>query len=138
MAIFFILGGVSSVKMYYYCTRFPKTKSTMPTEKKRIMIAYSRLSEELEELFKQTYPKGYTDAVIPISKPNGETIYAVRLETPDTSYLVKVEVKIDTGDDDDDDSNVDFDSSSEGGNDSSDSSYDDDDNEPSDSDQYDI
>lgn len=75
----------------------------MPTEKKRIITSYSKLSEDLERLFKQTYPKGYEHAVVTINKPNGETIYAVRLETDDTSYLVRVEVKIgDFGDDEDD------------------------------------
>lgn len=72
-------------------------------ERKRIITSYARLSEELEELFRQTYPNGYMNAVIPITKPNGETFYAVRLETEDTSYLVKVEVYIDSGDDDEED-----------------------------------
>ena len=72
-------------------------------ERKRIITSYTRLSEELQELFQQTYPNGYMNAVIPITKPNGETFYAVRLETDDTSYLVKVEVNIDSGDDDEED-----------------------------------
>ncbi len=75
----------------------------MPAEKKRIITSYARLSEDLERLFRQTYPKGYDHEVMPITKPNGETIYVVRLETEDTSYLVKVEVKIGTAGDDDED-----------------------------------
>lgn len=76
----------------------------MAIEKKRIITSYSRLSEELEELFQETYPKGYSHAVISITKPNGETFYAVRLETEEASYLVKVEVNIGNEDEDDDDS----------------------------------
>ncbi len=69
--------------------------TTERENKKRILTSYERLSEELRELFAQTYPMGYYHAVLPLTKPNGELIYVVRLETPETSYLVKVEVKID-------------------------------------------
>ena len=67
--------------------------------KKRVLTSYDKLSDELLELFAQTYPHGYRDAVVPVTKPNGETIYAVRLETAEVSYLVRVEVKIDAAGD---------------------------------------
>lgn len=33
--------------------------------------------------------------MIRVDKPNGDFFYAVPFETPDTSYLVKIDVKID-------------------------------------------
>ncbi len=66
-----------------------------PTTKKRIITSYEKLSDELMELFHETYPSGYSTAITPIQKPNGETIYTVRLETEDTSYLVKVKFEVD-------------------------------------------
>ncbi len=79
------------------------TKHVMLPVKKKIITSYSRLSEELVELFLETYPTGYGHAILPIQKPNGETIYTVRLETEECSYLVKVDVKIDEYSDEDDD-----------------------------------
>ncbi|MGP1362390.1 MAG: hypothetical protein ACTTKZ_01730 [Bacteroides sp.] len=73
--------------------------------KKRIIISYEKLSEELLELFLQTYPHGYAEAAMPVTKPNGEVIYVVRLETEEVSYLVKVDVKIDDGDFEEEESN---------------------------------
>lgn len=83
--------------------------------KKRVVTSYEKLTPELHDALKVRYPYGYTDHMIRIDKPNGEFFYAVALETEDTSYLVKVNVKIDTksdeelekdlfaeGDDDDD------------------------------------
>ena len=81
--------------------------------KKRILTSYDKLSDELLELFAQTYPHGYRDAVVPVTKPNGETIYAVRIETDEVSYLVRVEVKIDAAGDFDEDENDSFEGENE-------------------------
>ncbi len=66
-----------------------------PSTKRRIITSYEKLSDELMELFHETYPSGYSTAITPIQKPSGETIYTVRLETEDTSYLVKVSFRVD-------------------------------------------
>ena len=60
------------------------------------------LSEELKNLFKEMYPEGYKEYIQKTIKPNGEPIFSVPMETEDTMYMVKVEMKIDTliGDDD--------------------------------------
>ena len=71
--------------------------------KKRVVISYKNLSEELQEQLKAQYPNGYTDSMMRIDKPNGEFFYAVILETEEINYLVKIEVKIDDGNIDDDD-----------------------------------
>ncbi len=63
--------------------------------KKRLVTSLSNLSLELQEMIKEKYPLGYTDAMIRIDKPNGDFFYAVPLETEDIDYLVKITVKVD-------------------------------------------
>ena len=65
--------------------------------KKNLIISYKNLSEDLRELFKDTYPDGYTDYLQKSIKPNGEPIFVVPLETEDTMYMVKFNVQIDSG-----------------------------------------
>lgn len=74
--------------------------------KKRVVTSYSNLTPELQDAFKEKYPFGYTDYMIRIDKPNGDFFYGVRLETEDTSYLVKVNVKIDNKSDEDLDKDI--------------------------------
>lgn len=64
--------------------------------KKRLVVSYQNLSEELLEALKKRYPTGYGDAVMKINGPNDKVFYAVMLDTADASYLVKVDVKIDS------------------------------------------
>lgn len=71
--------------------------------KKRSVISYSNLSPELLEEFKNQFPYGYQNDVIKVDKPNGDSFYAVTMETADAVYLVKVNVKIDTKIKDEDD-----------------------------------
>ena len=55
--------------------------------KKRLVVSYANMSEEVALAFKENYPKGYLDycgEIITIKKPD-----------PDASYLVKVDVKVD-------------------------------------------
>ncbi len=73
-------------------------KSSSP--KKRLVVSYKNLSPEVLELVKEKYPKGYSDYVIKVDKGNGDFFYAITLDTEDTSYLIKVDVKIDTSSDD--------------------------------------
>lgn len=65
--------------------------------KKKLIISYKNLPEEIRELFKETYPEGYKDYLQKTIKPNGEPIFVVPLETDDTSYMVKFDVVFDTG-----------------------------------------
>ena len=64
--------------------------------KKRLGVSYQNLSEELLDALKKRYPTGYGDSVMKINGPNDKVFYAVMLDTPDASYLVKVDVKIDS------------------------------------------
>ncbi|MFI3330213.1 MAG: hypothetical protein R3Y38_00235 [Rikenellaceae bacterium] len=63
--------------------------------KKRIVTSYNSLTPELQEELKKLYPIGFSEAMQRIDKPSGDFFYAVRLETEDISYLVKIDVKID-------------------------------------------
>lgn len=84
-------------------------------QKKRAVVSYENMSEELAAAFAEKYPKGFSDYLpdlIKYDKPDGTCFYAVTLEIPDAIYLVKIKVKTDDaedierwldGDDDDDD-----------------------------------
>ncbi len=69
--------------------------ATTKKNKKNLIVSYKNLSEDLKELFKETYPDGYNNFLQRFVKPNGETIFIVPFETEDTNYMVKFEVKID-------------------------------------------
>lgn len=64
--------------------------------KKNLIVSYKNLSDELKELFAETYPEGYKEHLQRNVKPSGEPFFVVPLETDDTVYMVKFEVKIDT------------------------------------------
>ena len=84
--------------MPYNCGKFgPKTDTDMTTKvvKRRSVVSFANLPEELQEEVKKLYPYGYNEAMMRIEKPNGEFFYAVPFETDEVSYLVKVAVKID-------------------------------------------
>lgn len=65
--------------------------------KKNLIINYKNLPDEARELFKERYPEGYSDYLQRTVKPNGESIFTVPLETAETNYLVKFDVKVDSG-----------------------------------------
>lgn len=70
--------------------------STAKRHKKNLIVSYKNLSDNLKELFKESYPDGYDNYMQRFVKPNGETIFVVPFETDDTAYMVKFEVVIDT------------------------------------------
>ncbi|MDD2197584.1 MAG: hypothetical protein PHE03_12765 [Bacteroidales bacterium] len=70
--------------------------------RKKLVISYKNLSPELLMLIKNKYPNGYSDHVIKVTKPNNDFFHAITIDTEEASYLVKVNVKIDTKPKDDD------------------------------------
>lgn len=62
-------------------------------DKKKVVTDYSKLSEELLKLYDETYPTGIAGRTIRFPNSRGEIVTAVRLETDDTIYLVKVSAK---------------------------------------------
>lgn len=85
------------------------------TTKKRAVVSYENMSEELAAAFAEKYPKGFSDYLpdlVKYDKPDGTCFYAVMLEITDAIYLIKIKVKTDDaeelerwldGDDDGDD-----------------------------------
>jgi hypothetical protein len=71
--------------------------------KKRLIVSYNNLSPELQEELRKQYPLGFTDSMQRYDKKEpGDFFYAVTLDTPDITYLVKIDVKIDDDPEDDD------------------------------------
>ena len=64
-------------------------------EKKRIVTSFEKLKPEIKELLRAKYPDGFQDDVMKVSKGPDSFFHAVTLDTPEISYLIKVEVKID-------------------------------------------
>lgn len=71
--------------------------ATMMTNntKKRIVTSIHNLTPEQLEEVKTLYPRGFSEVMSRIDKPNGDFFYVVPYETEDTSYLLKIDVKID-------------------------------------------
>ena len=72
------------------------------THKKRAVISYENMSEELAAAFAEKYPKGYSDYfpnLVKYDKPDGTSFYAVTIEIPTAIYLVKIKVKTDDAED---------------------------------------
>ncbi len=65
---------------------------------RRVIVSYEKMSEILQDIFKEKYPKGYSDYMedlISIEKPDGTSFTAIPLTTEDTVYLIKMPVKVD-------------------------------------------
>lgn len=72
------------------------------TSKRRAVISYENMSDELAAAFAEKYPKGYSDYfpdLVKYDKPDGTCFYAVTVEIPDAIYLVKIQVKTDDAED---------------------------------------
>ena len=69
-----------------------------PDQKRRHVVSYENMSEELAAIFNEKYPKGFSDYLpdlVKYTKPDGTPFNAVTIETPDSIYLVKIKVKTD-------------------------------------------
>ena len=58
----------------------------MSTTKRRAVISFENMSDELAAAFSEKYPKGYTDYfpdLVKYDKPDGTSFYAVTVEIPD-------------------------------------------------------
>ena len=73
-----------------------------PDQKKRHVVSFENMSEELAAAFDEKYPKGFSDylpELVKYTKPDGTPFYAVTVEIPDAIYLVKIKIKTDDIDD---------------------------------------
>ncbi len=72
------------------------------SEKKRAVVSYENMSEELAAAFAEKYPKGFNDYfpdLVKYDKPDGTFFYAVTVETETAIYLVKIQAKTDDPED---------------------------------------
>ena len=72
------------------------------SQKKRAVVSYENMSEELAAAFAEKYPKGFSDYLpdlLKYDKPDGTSFYAVTVEIPSAIYLVKIKVKTDDAED---------------------------------------
>jgi hypothetical protein len=78
----------------------PSKRAVYASEgKRRVAISQKNLSQELQDVMKERFPRGYADymdKIIKVDKPDGSFFYAITLEVEDAIYLVKIDVQIDT------------------------------------------
>ena len=62
---------------------------------KRVIVDYSKLTNEILNLLVEKFPEGYDDSnIIRFKNHKDETIEAVEVRTEDTIYLVKISTKL--------------------------------------------
>lgn len=74
------------------------TNSSSAPKRKRAVISYDNMSAELAAAFKAKYPRGYADYlgdIFKVDKPDGSSFYAVSIDIPNATYLVKIDVNVD-------------------------------------------
>ena len=64
-------------------------------QKKRLVVSYKNCPPDVLQAIREKYPMGYGDGIIKVDKPGGDFFHAITIDFEDTSYLVKVDVKID-------------------------------------------
>jgi len=85
----------------------PTSKNSTP--KRRVIVDYKNITQDILALFAERYPYGYDDEdIVKFQNAHGAMVKAVPFETEDTKYLVKVSVEMDRKieafmDDDEDD-----------------------------------
>jgi hypothetical protein len=73
-----------------------KASTNQLPARRRLVVNYNQLAPELIELLNEKYPLGWRDYILKVEKGNGEFFHAIMLDTADVSYLIKVEVKVDS------------------------------------------
>lgn len=63
--------------------------------KKKVVINYENLKPEVIQAIMKKYPSGYANHVVKVNLSNNKFFHAITVDTEDTSYLVKVKVKLD-------------------------------------------
>ena len=83
----------------------------MSQNKLRVITDFDKLSKVLQEQIKLVYPEGYSQHLITFKNKNNETVSALRFETDEKIYLVRMSISkaqqlINDDDDFDDDGNL--------------------------------
>ena len=70
-------------------------KPSKGPDKKRVIVDYKNVTQNILAMFTDLYPYGYEDDIIKFKNAKGEMVTAVPIETDDTKYLIKVGVEMD-------------------------------------------
>lgn len=62
--------------------------------KKRAIVDYKNITQDLMQLLSETYPDGFDGETIYFTNAKGERVEAVPIETEDTKYLVKISAQL--------------------------------------------
>lgn len=62
----------------------------MEANKSRVIIDYEKLSDELVEQIKLVYPSGFSQHLISFTNSKGESVSALRFETFEKIYLIRM------------------------------------------------
>lgn len=63
--------------------------------KRKVVVSYENLPEDVIEAIRRKYPSGYMNYVFKVTTSKNNFFHAITVDTEDTSYLVKVKVKLD-------------------------------------------
>ncbi|MEX2380217.1 MAG: hypothetical protein WD530_05705 [Vicingaceae bacterium] len=61
-----------------------------PSDKPRVITAFEKLNRDLQEQIKLENPEGFSENLITFNNKDGDKISALRFETDDKIYLVKM------------------------------------------------
>ncbi|MCB0736385.1 MAG: hypothetical protein KDC92_02645 [Bacteroidetes bacterium] len=83
----------------------------MKADKLRVFVDYEKLDEALKEQIKLVYPTGFSQHLISFNNAKGERVSALRFETFEKIYLIKMSIQmadkiVEDDDDFDDDGNL--------------------------------
>lgn len=62
--------------------------------KRRVIVDYKNVPDEVLQKLAEKYPHGYTKAIIRFTNSKNELVSAVPIEVGDTAYLVKVSTQL--------------------------------------------
>jgi len=59
-------------------------------QKPRLITAYEKISPEIQEQIKLTFPYGFSEELIHFNNKDGDRVSALRFETDEKIYLIKM------------------------------------------------
>ena len=72
----------------------PKPTIATPGAKRKVIVDYKNVPEEVLMALSEKYPHGYNRGIIKFTNAKNEMVSAVPIELGDTSYLVKVSTQL--------------------------------------------
>lgn len=71
----------------------PSQPMTTGTGKKRLMVSYEKLPDEVMEVIRTKYPYGYNHDLKEVKGIDNKKFFVLPIELPDVIYLVKVDLR---------------------------------------------